>query len=228
MDEETENQESTPGIPLDDDSRFEVKWRKKETSRSVEAAPSETGDITDLNRRLEEAERRGTDLQDRWHRAAADLANLRKRTEAERAETDKLAGMMLVADLLPVLDNFERALTTIPGNLAMLTWIQGVMLIQRHMQAILEQRGVTAIDAQDQRFDPHLHEAIAEQETDAVAPGQVVRVLQAGYIMHGHVIRPALVEVAKAPPASEPPAESTDDAEAQSIADDSEVENTGP
>lgn len=235
---DTQNQEEAPGDPAQssglDDSRFEVKWRKKESSASTATPPTPSDtlgeDIDSLRRRLAEAEQRASDLQERWHRSAADLSNLRKRTEQDRGDLEKYAAMMLVAELLPVLDNFDRALATIPGNLAMLTWIQGVILIERHLRAILEHQGVQPIEAENQQFNPHVHEAIAERPTDAVAPGMVVQVLQQGYTMHGRVIRPALVELAAAPETTgeELASETTDAVQAAEIAREAETENTGP
>ena len=186
------------------ENRFEVKWTKRNEPK---APPSETvtvgesEDVAELRRQLEAEKQRSQDLSDRWHRAAADLVNLRKRTEQEQAEKEKFASMMLVFELLPILDNFERAVATIPGNLAMLTWLQGVVLIQRQLQAILERQGLAPIEAEGQPFNPSLHEAIAERETADVAPGTVVQEYQRGYTMHGRVIRPTLVEVAGAPAA---------------------------
>lgn len=221
-----------------DDPRFEVKWRKKESSAPAAETPGVTAtepsdDLNDLRRRLDEAEQRANDLRDRWQRAAADLVNLRKRTEQEKGETEKFASMMLVAELLPVLDNFERALTTIPGNLAMLTWVQGVMLIERHVRAILEHQGLAPIEADGQTFNPHLHEAIGERETDEVPAGTIVQVYQQGYTMHGRVIRPALVELATAPTRVEQAtapdsAGAPEGSAAEEIAEQAENENTGP
>jgi molecular chaperone GrpE len=149
---------------------------------------------------------------------------------------EQLASMRLVQELLPVLDNFERAIATIPSNLGMLTWIQGVMLIQRHLEALLEQRGLAPIEAQGQTFNPHLHEAVSEREQEDVAPGTIIQEYQRGYSMHGRVIRPTLVELAKAPvaqaPPEEPPAPAeplpTDTADTEEIAEETEIENTGP
>jgi molecular chaperone GrpE len=81
----------------------------------------------------------------------------------------------------------------------MLTWIYGVALIERELQAVLERRGLTPIEAVGKPFSAHSHEALTERETSEVEPGTVVQELQKGYTMHGMVIRPALVEVAKAP-----------------------------
>ena len=253
MTEEPDNTETSEPRPVDlDDPRFEVKWRKKNDSSPSPATPvaapdsessvatpsSGTVDVQALQRELDSERERVKDLQERWHRAAADLANLRRRTEQERGEVEQFASMRLVQELLPVLDNFERALSTIPGNLAMLTWLQGIMLIQRHLEALLEQQGLAPIEAQGQTFNPHFHEAVSEREQEGTAAGTVLQEYQKGYTMHGRVIRPALVEIAKeastqpaeapapAPAPSERSATDTDDAER--IADTAEVENPGP
>lgn len=245
MTEEQETTETSEPRPTGlDDPRFEVKWRKKSDSsptppvvapdpESQSDPTSATVDVRALQQELEAERARVKDLQERWHRAAADLANLRRRTEQERGEVEQFAAMRLVQELLPVLDNFERALATIPGNLAMLTWLQGVMLIQRHLEALLEQRGLEPIETQGQTFNPHYHEAVSEREQEGVAAGTIIQEYQRGYSMHGRVIRPALVEIAREPsvqPSDEQGSEptGTETADAEEIAVTAEVENPGP
>ena len=244
MTQESDPTETTDQTtPSADDQRFEVKWRKKSGSSvkapDVPRIESEVTDVERLQRELETERKRVAELQDRWQRAAADLANFRKRTEQEKGDMQKLAAMLLVQQLLPVLDNFDRALATIPGNLQMLSWIQGVMLIERHFRAILEQQGVAPIEAQGQQFNTYYHEAVSERETEEAAPGTVLQEYQKGYTMHGTVIRPALVEVAKKPtiaaeeaPAAaaeeKPASDSTDLEQGEAIADETQTENGGP
>jgi molecular chaperone GrpE len=238
--EENENREAEEASSQStlDDPRFEVKWRKKEAPRttppetvSVSPAPS-VDEMAELHRQLDEERARVTDLQDKWQRSAAEVANLRRRHEGEREEMEKMAGMQLVYDLLPVVDNFDRAIASVPGNLARLTWIHGVMLIERQMRAILESRGVTAIDALQKPFDPHYHEAVSERETDEAPPGTVISQYQSGYTMHGYVIRPAMVEVAKAqapsPTAAPAPDGGVEEPSGETIADEALQENIGP
>lgn len=235
----TEANDPAQESPDLDDSRFEVKWRKKESSASSPDRLVEPGgdsaDTGDLQRQLDEERERVKDLQERWQRAQADLANLRKRTEQERSDLEKMASMFLVQEILPVLDNFERALNSIPGNLSMLTWIQGVMLIERHLSAILAHQGLEAIEALGKEFDARFHEAVSERETDEGSPGTVLQEYQKGYMMHGRVIRPSLVEVAGKPSESSPEAEETQpdqepdyDAPGEEIAEEAEIENVGP
>jgi molecular chaperone GrpE len=232
--EVTSEQAGRETKPAIEEDRFEVKWKKKGEVQSptATAPPTEQTEgaptVAELQLELEQERERVKNLQDRWQRAAADLANLRRRTEQERGELEKFATMVLVQELLPVLDNFERAIATIPGNLAMLTWVQGVILIERHLRAILEHQGLQPIEVQGQAFNPHLHEAIAERETSEATPGTILQAYQAGYTMHGRMIRPALVEVAKAAGEPSPRPEPTDQAEAETIAQEAEMENAGP
>jgi molecular chaperone GrpE len=185
--------------------RFERRWSKRASS-TPSATPVEVGIEAAMDAQKEKA--RADELYERLQRSMADLSNYRKRVEAEREEMAKLASMLLVAELLPVLDNFERALESIPRELEMFSWLQGVALIERHLRAILERQGVEPIEAMGKDFNPSLHEAIVEEEVAETKPGTIVGELQRGYTMHGRVIRPTLAKVAKAPtsPSSSPQA----------------------
>jgi molecular chaperone GrpE len=233
MEENTEPS-TAPTEETQNDPRFEVKWRKKDTPVSPIPAvtPTEPGassaDMDELRRQLDEERERTKDLQDKWHRSVAEVANLRRRHESEREDMEKMAGMQLIYDLLPVIDNFERAIASVPGNLARLTWIHGVMLIERQMRAILESRGVTAIESLNGAFDPHYHEAVSERETADASPGTVISQYQTGYTMHGYVLRPAMVEVATAPEPPRTPKPRGDEPSGEEIAEEAVEENVGP
>lgn len=196
LDESVEQAVAAGSEETEGDTRFERRWSKRSKAEPkpagaepVGASPSEpTSDKA-----------RADELFDRLQRSMADHSNYRKRMEAEREEMAKLASMMLVAELLPVLDNFERALDSIPRELEMFSWLHGIALIERHLRAILEREGVEAIVALGSDFNPHLHEAIVEEESSDAKPGTVIGELQRGYTMHGRVLRPTLAKVAKAP-----------------------------
>jgi molecular chaperone GrpE len=185
------------------DTRFERKWTKRSSAQSppyvAEQTVSPLTGEAELRAELEKQKQRADELSDRLQRALADLANYRKRAEFEREEMVKFANMMLVAELLSVLDNFERALQTIPKSLQQFTWLQGIMLIERQLRAILEHQGLQPIEAVGQPFNAALHEAIVEEVTTEYAAGTVVAELQRGYTMHGRVLRPTLAKVARAP-----------------------------
>ena len=129
-------------------------------------------------------------------RMAADFANYRKRTDAERVEFAKFAKADLIAKLLDVLDAYDRALATVPDDLVGSSWVEGMWLIERKLRQILEAEGLTSIDSLGQPFDPYLHEAVAHIESDA-PEGTVINEHQKAYRLHDRVIRPAMVTVAK-------------------------------
>jgi molecular chaperone GrpE len=199
--------------------RFERRWSKRSSGKTTAATIEE---IQPGSADAQRQKARADELFERLQRSMADLSNYRKRVEAEREEMAKLAGMFLAAELLPVLDNFERALESIPRELEMFSWLQGIALIERHLRAILERQGVEPIEAVGAEFNPNLHEAIVEEESADAKPGTVLGELQRGYTMHGRVLRPTLAKVAKAASTGEESLDVTDSAPpSEDRADDS-------
>ena len=129
-----------------------------------------------------------------WQRTQADFVNYRRRVEQERAELIKSAEAALIHDLLPVLDDLDRAITSLPADLHGLTWVDGVLLIERKLAALLEQHGLTSIEAVGKEFDPNEHEAVL-REGDPGEATTVTAELQRGYRLHDRVLRPTLVKV---------------------------------
>ncbi len=127
-----------------------------------------------------------------WQRAQADFINYRRRSEQEKEEIGKFANIALMLSLLPVLDDLERAFTSIPLKLAKLTWLDGIRLIERKLQASLEAQGLSPIKALGEPFDPRFHEAVRQ---DKGKEGVVTEELQRGYKFYDRVIRPAMVVV---------------------------------
>jgi molecular chaperone GrpE len=158
------------------------------------ATAEEPTDVDGLRARLAEEKEKAGGYLASWQRAAADLQNYKRRVEQERSEAGRLASASLVINLLPLLDDLDRALRNVDMKLAGLTWIDGVWLIYRKFQAVLENFGVKEIAADGQPFDPNVHEAISEAPGES---GKVVSVVQKGYSMGERVIRPAMVIVGK-------------------------------
>jgi molecular chaperone GrpE len=151
-----------------------------------------------LDRQLEQAKSQAAEYLDGWQRARAELSNYKKRQEREREEMMQLSNARLINRILPVLDDFDRAFQTRPQGIDHLTWIEGLFLIQRKLQMILEAEGVKEIDALGQPFDPTQHEAIGQVEATADKPAdQVAEVLQKGYKLGNRVLRPVLVKVSR-------------------------------
>ncbi len=149
-------------------------------------------DTAALQQALEEQRARAEQLLANWQRAEADMANLRKRVEQERQEVVRYANATLASNLLPVLDDLERALASVEKRLEGLTWIDGIRLIYYRTRSILEAHGVTAIEALGKQFDPREHEAVLYGEGEE---GKVIDELQKGYKFHDRVLRPTMVKV---------------------------------
>lgn len=152
-----------------------------------------------LQEELAKAQAQAKEYLDQWRRAAADLANYRKRVEREREEANRFANALLLTRLLPVLDDLDRAMATLPADLGRFSWIEGIVLIQHKLELALELEGLKRIEAAGKPFDPQWHEAVLREETTDYPDGQVIADLQCGYEMHGRVLRPTLVKVAVAP-----------------------------
>ena len=132
-------------------------------------------------------------LKDRYLRTLADFENFRKRNEREKADFFKHALGAVLKDILPVLDNFDRALEHAEeGD----EFHKGVLLIYKQLYDVLQKHGLRPIDETNAPFDPNVHEAVIREEDDSVPSHTVVAVLQKGYFLHDRLLRPAMVKVA--------------------------------
>jgi len=149
-------------------------------------------DIGTLKQSLAEEKAKAEGYLANWQRAQADFINYKRRSEQEKEEISKFANASLMFNLLPVLDDLERAFTSIPPHLVRLTWVDGIKLIERKLQASLEVQGLSPIKALGEAFDPNFHEAAMHAKGKE---GIVIEELQKGYKLHDRVIRPAMVVV---------------------------------
>jgi len=149
-------------------------------------------DIGALKQSLAEEKAKAEGYLANWQRAQADFINYKRRSEQDKDEVSKFANALLMLNLLPILDDLERAFTSIPPHLARLTWVDGIRLIERKLQASLEVQGLSQIKALGEPFDPKFHEAAMDGKGKE---GIVVEELQKGYKLHDRVIRPAMVVV---------------------------------
>ncbi len=146
---------------------------------------------------LAAARRERDDCHDRLLRKTAEFDNYRKRVERERRDAAQHAAADLIEALLPIVDDFERALQADAGPEAA-AYRQGVELIYKQIQDLLARRGVTPIEAVGQPFDPHLHQAITYEASPGRAEGEVIEEVRRGYKQGDRLLRPAMVKVAKA------------------------------
>lgn len=166
-----------------------------QTGKPDESEPAKEPETVDLTveEQLAKAKEDAEKYQQNWTRAAADLQNYKKRAQQERDDARRFASASLIINLLPVLDDFERAFMSLDARLAGLTWFDGMRLIHRKLEMLLENAGVKPIQADGQKFDPNFHEAI--QHIEGEEDGKVIAEVQRGYMLHDRVLRPAMVVV---------------------------------
>lgn len=183
-----------------DDEDVKLKPLDAATGRGGVEADDLTARVQALEAELASAREEKRQHHERWLRERADLENLKKRTARERVEVVKFANEQLLKDLLPVLDNLERAIGHAQGGGNGEPLVEGVELILRALEEVLERHGVTPITSAGAPFDPAHHQAMAHVESAEHAPNSVIEEHQRGYRLNDRLLRPALVTVAKGPP----------------------------
>lgn len=149
-----------------------------------------------IEEQLIEARKQAAEFLDGWQRARAEFANARKRLERDKTEAYRNATLEFAKKLLPAMDDFERALESVPEHVAEDSWYDGILLIQRKIDNIFDDFKVVRIEAVGQEFDPNFHEALSLVDADGIESGVIVEELQTGYRLGDKVIRPSLVNVA--------------------------------
>jgi len=169
----------------------------------AEPAPKTFEDmITELEQEKQKLETEKKDLHDRLLRTAADFENWKKRVKKELDEGAQKGREALLKEILPVIDNLERALKHAPEGDPL---AQGVKMVEKQLLGALEKFGITRFNAEGQPFDPSMHDAIQQVETTAHPPGTVAQQFAAGYMNGARLFRAAMVSVAKAPEGATPP-----------------------
>ena len=158
----------------------------------------------DLEKILAETKQKADDYLDSWKRAQADFQNYKRRAEQDRLEMGVYANSQLILTLLPVLDDFERAVDSLTPKLAKLDWVHGIRLVESKLRKTLEAQGVSPIKAVGEDFDPNLHEAVMHVKGE---DGKVVQELQKGYRLHDKILRPSKVAVGNGESVIEEPVE---------------------
>jgi len=166
---------------------------------SAEAAADPTSVVATYKAAIATLAAERDEIQQQLLRTMADFQNFRRRSQEDLVQMRRLATQDLVVELLPVLDNFERALNSVDAGASFESVIDGVRRVDRQLRTALENQKVVRINSKGQAFDPELHEAIAMEHTEEHEEGTIVHELEAGYKMADKVIRPARVKVAKKP-----------------------------
>lgn len=153
-------------------------------------------EVEKLRQIAEEHKKKAEENYELFLRARADVENTRRRSKNEKEKALKYAYVPLLESLLPVLDNFERALQAVSESNEE-TLKEGIEMVYRHFMQVLSEAGLSVIEAEGKEFDPHYHNAVMQVEAEGVEPGIVVEELQTGYCYLDRVIRPTMVKVSK-------------------------------
>jgi molecular chaperone GrpE len=156
-------------------------------------------DLDSLRAKLQEAEQKRDEYLYLAQRTRADFENYQKRMKRDQAEERRYAQLPLAADLLPALDNLERATSAAEQAGEKGPLVQGVTMVHTQLLDILRRHGITPIEAKDKPFDPNLHQAVLQQPSKEHPPMTVLQVLEPGYLIHDRVLRPARVVVSTVP-----------------------------
>jgi molecular chaperone GrpE len=190
------------------------KKKENEISAQQKAASAEKEEVTETpaegaqveetppvvkDEELEAARGEASRNWDLYLRAQADLENYRRRSQREKEDLAKFANEAILREILPVMDNLERALQHAGSAQEAGGLVQGVEMTMEQLRKVLEKFGVKAIDAVGEPFDPARHEAMGQVETEEYPPNTVTQVLQGGYLLNERLLRPSLVMIAKAP-----------------------------
>jgi molecular chaperone GrpE len=165
-------------------------------------APSEASSETELEEtadsKIERLSREAAEMRDLAQRKQAEFENFRKRMERERADLARYAGADVVREILPVLDNLERAVKS-AGGASDPQLREGIAIIHRQLQEALTRLGLSEVESEGRLFDPHVHEAVSQTETEDHPEGAILEVFQKGYVFKDRMLRPAMVSVARPP-----------------------------
>lgn len=193
---EENNKQSTEIEDIENDPEIDIEAELvEEPAAKVESVTVEQYEA--LLQELEEWKVKSEEYLDGWQRARAEFANYKKRVERDQAQAYQMAAANIYKDFLDVLDDLERALKDRPEGDEVAVWASGIQLIYRKLLSLLEADGVTVMEAENQFFDPNIHEAISSEDNDDYESGQIIEVLKQGYFVGDKVLRPALVRVAK-------------------------------
>lgn len=187
--EKTEKKEEIPGEPAVGETVKEGHKPESEEGRNIKSK------LKKRDAEIKQLKKEKDELRDQFLRKLAEMENLKKRLEREKANYLQYSLSELLLELLGVLDNFERALSVAEQGADGKTFRDGIELIYRMYLNVLLKKGVQPIEIKDRAFDPNLHHAMATEESDQVKDPEVAEVLQKGYMLHNRLLRPSLVRV---------------------------------
>jgi len=195
-DEIMESEEPSPEPQTSPEQEEEMAADEKQASQEDEMLEISSQKMEDIQASLNESEEKAQEYLEGWQRSRAEFANYKKRIMKEREEMYERAKGDVIKNYLDISDDLGRALQDRPQSGEGAAWAEGIELIYKKLQMNLQKEGVEAMDAEGDIFDPNRHEAVFKEEHDEYESGQIIEVLQEGYVLGGRILRPALVRVA--------------------------------
>lgn len=171
--------------------------KSRENARKKKVKPVEEMTKQELLRKLKDTEKQSEKNYDLYMRTYAEMENIIKRGKKERENLAKFANESLIKDILPVIDNLERATSHVQDDNNPSRLVEGLDLTLNGLMTTLKKAGLKEVEAEGRPFNPNFHEAISQQIDDTVAPGHVIIELQKGYLLNGRLIRPSMVVISQ-------------------------------
>jgi len=187
MDKEKEEVEHHKGL----DKKSGEKAREKKVKKVEEMTKQE------LLKEVKDTEKKSQENYDLYMRTYAEMENIKRRGIKERQELSKYANESLIKEILPVIDNLQKAISHAQNDKNLSGLVEGIELTLDGLMATLEKAGLKEVEAEGRPFDPNFHEAISKQIDDKVTPGHVMTELQKGYVLNGRLIRPSMVVISE-------------------------------
>ncbi|GIN85428.1 protein GrpE [Heyndrickxia sporothermodurans] len=179
-----ENQQEVEAVFAEEDNQANEK---------INSVDTEDTDVT--NKKVKELQAKLEESENRYLRLRADFDNFRRRAQIDREASEKYRAQSLATNLLPAIDNFERAMQITPDNEQAKQLMQGVEMVYRNIIDALKKEGIEEIEAVGKEFDPHYHQAIMQGEDENYGSNIVIEEFQKGYVLKDRVIRPSMVKV---------------------------------
>jgi len=201
-DDKKKHVSKTAEPPIETEKEKESTAQEQSEAEAIETVSQEmvslpVEELTELKSKLETANKQSKEYFEGWQRERADFLNYKKRVERDQTNLHQVVTANIVKKFLAVLDDMELAVKNRPADATDQNWWNGVELINRKLQGILEAEGIKRIPAETEFFDPNRHEAISHEENPDYQSGQVIEVVKQGYILGDRIIRPAMVRVAR-------------------------------
>jgi len=190
-----ETQESSGSVGAETVASSETSDFRTGAESKMESVPAQ--EYLALKEEFDKTQKQSKDFFEGWQRERADFSNYKKRIEREQNQLSQNLNGNIIKKYLVILDDLERALKTRPTEGDGAGWADGIELIYRKLQKILETEGITRMPAENESFDPTRHEAITHEDSSNHKSGEIIEVVQQGYLIGDRILRPALVRVAR-------------------------------